>query len=45
LTSSSKSGGSSGIPEFPAQLGFALLVTVVIVMSYVFARRGVRIGK
>ncbi len=42
-TSSSKSGG--GIPEFPAQLGITLLATAVIVMSYVFARRGLRIGK
>jgi YVTN family beta-propeller protein len=42
-TSSSKSGG--GIPEFPAELGITLLATAVIVMSYVVARRGLRIGK
>jgi len=30
---------SGGISEFPAQLGFALLVTVAIVASYAIARR------
>lgn len=44
-TRSSSSGSSTGIPEFPAQLGFALLFTVAIVASYVVARRGLRIGK
>ncbi|MGP8057771.1 MAG: hypothetical protein ACLP9K_09260 [Nitrososphaerales archaeon] len=41
MTSSSgrSSGGSSGIPEFPAQLGFTLLVTVAIVATYVAIRR------
>ena len=38
-SSSTSSSGSGGIPEFPVQLGFTLLVTVVIVASYVFARR------
>jgi hypothetical protein len=41
----SSSGGGSAIPEFPVQFGFTLLATVVIVASYVLARRGVRIGK
>ena len=36
-TSSTTSSGA--IPEFPVQLGIALLVTVVIVASYVVARR------
>lgn len=39
---SAPSGGSSGIPEFPAQLGFALVATVVMVSTYVLARRGVQ---
>ena len=44
-THTSSSAASTGIPEFPAQVGFTLLATVVIVTSYVFARRGLRIGK
>ena len=28
-----------GVPEFPAQLGFALLITSSVVASYVVARR------
>ena len=36
---SSSSGGSSGIPEFPFRLGFTLLATIVIVTSFVLARR------
>lgn len=44
-TLTSSSGSGTGIPEFPVQLGFTLLATVVIVMSYVFARRSLRIGK
>ena len=44
-SSSSTSGKSSGIPEFPVQPGIALLVTIVIVMSYLFARRGLRADK
>jgi hypothetical protein len=44
-TSSSTSSSVGGIPEFPAQLGFTLLATVVIVISYLFARRGLRVGK
>ena len=35
----SASTSSSGIPEFPVQLGFVLLVTAVILASYVVARR------
>ncbi len=42
-SASSTTGG--GIPEFPAQLGFTFLATVAIVMAYVFARRGLRMGK
>lgn len=42
-TLSSSTGSGSGIPEFPVQLGFTLLATIVIVMSYVLARRGLRI--
>jgi len=38
-TRSSSSGSSQGIPEFPVQFGFTLLATVVIVTSYVAARR------
>ena len=38
-TSSATSSGNGGIPEFPVQFGFALLVAVVIVASYVAARR------
>jgi len=44
-TSTSSSGGGTGIPEFPVQLGFTLLATIVITMSYVFARRSFRIGR
>lgn len=44
-TSSTSTTGGGGIPEFPVQLGFTLLATVVIVASYLFARRGLRIGK
>jgi hypothetical protein len=32
-------GSGTGIPEFPVQFGFTLLATVVIVASYVLARR------
>jgi hypothetical protein len=39
LSSSSSSGRSPSIPEFPFQLGFTLLVTVIIAASYVVARR------
>jgi len=45
IGSTPSSGGSSGIPEFPVQPGVALLFAVVIVMSYLFARRGLRIGR
>jgi signal peptidase I len=38
-TSSSTTSGGGGIPEFPLQLGFTLLATVVIVTSYVLTRR------
>ncbi|MDV3293483.1 MAG: hypothetical protein LYZ70_04355 [Nitrososphaerales archaeon] len=38
-SSAISSGGVSGIPELPAQLGLAILATVVIVASYVLARR------
>jgi hypothetical protein len=38
-------GKLGSIPEFPLQLGFTLLATVVIVTSYVFARRGLRTDK
>ncbi len=37
--SSTSLGGGSGIPEFPVQLGLSLLVTVVIVASYIATRR------
>ncbi|MBI3859688.1 MAG: hypothetical protein HY296_05545 [Thaumarchaeota archaeon] len=37
---SSTSGGSSGIPEFPFQLGFSLLAALAVVSLYVLARRG-----
>ena len=39
VTSSSSSTEGGGIPEFPIQLGFTLLATVVILTSYVLARR------
>lgn len=39
----SEQGG--GIPEFPFQLSFTLLVTVAVVTWYVLARRGLRIGR
>jgi len=42
-STSTSSGG--GIPEFPIQFGFTLLVTVAIVTSYVFARCNLRNGK
>lgn len=38
-TTSSTTTSSTTIPEFPAQLGFVLLATVVIVTSYFLARR------
>ncbi|MGD1054710.1 MAG: cupredoxin domain-containing protein [Nitrososphaerales archaeon] len=38
-TLSSGVGSGTGIPEFPVQFGFTLLATVVIVASYVLARR------
>lgn len=44
-TSSSSSSGGGGIPEFPAQLSFTLLATVIIMMSYALARRGLRTHK
>lgn len=44
-TTGDSTNPSAGIPEFPVQLGFALLVAIVIVMSYVFARHGLRIDK
>jgi plastocyanin len=37
--STTSSGSAAGIPEFPLQVGFTLLVTVAIVTSYVLARR------
>ena len=43
LASSSRS--ATVIPEFPVQLSFTLLVTVVVVTSYLFARHRLRIGK
>ena len=43
-SSSSSATGGGGIPEFPAQLGFSLIVTVVVTASYVVARRGLRAG-
>jgi len=42
---SDSSGGGLGIPEFPVQLGFALLVTAIVVASYASVRRGFRIDK
>jgi hypothetical protein len=39
VTSSSSTAGGGGIPEFPVQLGFTVLVTVVVVTTYVLARR------
>jgi outer membrane protein assembly factor BamB len=39
VTSSTPSSGGGGIPEFPFQLGFTLLATVVIVVFYVLARQ------
>ena len=44
-TTPSSSTSSAPIPEFPVQLGFALLVTVAIVASYVLAKRSLRVGK
>jgi hypothetical protein len=44
-SSSTTTSGGGGIPEFPVQLGFTLLVTIVIVTSYVLARRGLRIDR
>ena len=44
-TPASGSGSGTGVPEFPVQLGFTLLATIVIVTSYVFARRSLRIGR
>jgi plastocyanin len=44
-TSASSSGSGTGIPEFPVQLGVTLLATIMITMSYVFARRNLRIGR
>jgi YVTN family beta-propeller protein len=38
-TSSSSSSGGGGIPEFPPQMGLALVVTVIVLASYVLARR------
>jgi hypothetical protein len=38
-TPTSSTSSSGAIPEFPVQLGFALLVTVVIAASYVATRR------
>ena len=39
FTSTATSSSTTSIPEFPVQFGFALLVTVVIVASYVVVRR------
>ncbi len=39
ISSSASSSGGGGIPEFPFQLSFALMATVVIVASYVLTRR------
>ncbi|MGD0477691.1 MAG: cupredoxin domain-containing protein [Nitrososphaerales archaeon] len=44
-TLSSSSGSGTGIPEFPVQLSFTFLATIIIVMSYVLARRSLRIGR
>ena len=44
-SSSSTSTSKGGIPEFPPQLGFSLLVTIAIVASYVLTRRGLQTGK
>jgi hypothetical protein len=38
-STSSTSGGGGVIPEFPPQIGIAAVVTVVIIASYVLARR------
>jgi hypothetical protein len=39
LTNSSTSGGGGGIPEFPFQLAEATAFTVLLITSYLFARR------
>lgn len=44
-SSSSSQSGGGGIPEFPVQSGFALLVTIAIVTSYILARRSVQINR
>ena len=44
-TSISTSTCCGKIPEFPAQLGITLMVIVVVVASYVLARRGLGIDK
>ena len=44
-SSSTTTSAGGGIPEFPVQFGFALLVTVVIVTAYIAARRGLRIDR
>lgn len=38
-SSTTSSGGGGGIPEFPFQLGFTLLVTAIVVTSYALTRR------
>jgi len=43
-TTTSELGGG-GIPEFPIQLGFTVLITILIATSYVLARRGRQIGR
>ena len=35
----SKTGGEFSIPEFPVQLGFSALLSLMIVTTYVLARR------
>jgi hypothetical protein len=44
-SSSTTTSGGGGIPEFPVQFGFALLITVAIVTTYIVARRGLRIDR
>lgn len=39
------SGGGSGIPEFPSQIGISLLVTSAMIASYILARRTPSLGR
>ena len=45
LSTSSLGSGGASVPEFSAQLGIALLITVAIAMSYVLTRRSARVDK